>query len=82
LNGPTALEFVRWLRQECKESELPVVLLSGAVRAADLPQISTAGVNELIYKTPDVAVLASRLQPILPVLLTTLLASGVLLYAA
>jgi CheY-like chemotaxis protein len=82
LNGPTALEFVRWLRQECKERELPVVLLSGAVRAADLPQISTAGVNELIYKTPDVAVLASRLQPILPILLTTLLASGIWLYAA
>ena len=82
LSGPTALEFVRWLRQERKETDLPIVLLSGAVRATDLPQISTAGINELIYKTPDVAVLAARLQPILPILLTTLLASGVLLYAA
>jgi CheY-like chemotaxis protein len=82
LNGPTALEFVRWLRQDHQETEVPVVVLSGAVRAADLPQITGAGVNELIYKTPDVAALAARLQPILPVLLTTLLASGVLSYAA
>jgi CheY-like chemotaxis protein len=82
LSGPTALEFIRWLRNDCKEHELPVVLLSGAVRPADLPQIKSVGVNELIYKTPDVATLAARLKPILPLLLTTLLASGVLRYAA
>jgi CheY-like chemotaxis protein len=82
LNGPTALEFVRWLRVDHQEKELPVVVLSGAVRAIDLPQIKGAGVNELIYKTPDVAALAARLQPVLPVLLSTLLASGVLSYAA
>ena len=82
LSGPTALEFIRWLREDCNERELPVVLLSGAVRAADLPGINSAGVTELIYKTPDVATLAARLKPILPILMTTLLASGVLSYAA
>jgi CheY-like chemotaxis protein len=82
LSGPTALEFIRWLRDDCNEHALPVVLLSGAVRAADLPQIKSVGVTDLIYKTPDVATLAARLKPILPLLLTTLLAAGVLQYAA
>jgi len=82
LSGPTALDFVRWLREESKDAELPVVILSGAVRAADLPQLTSAGVNELIYKTPDVMALATRLQPILPIVLATLIASGVLRCAA
>lgn len=82
LSGPTALEFVRWLRQESDAAELPVVILSGAVRAADLPQLTSAGVNELIYKTPDVMALAARLQPVLPLFWASFLASGVLNYAA
>ncbi len=82
LNGPTALEFVHWLREESKDAELPVVILSGAVRAVDLPQLTGAGVTDLIYKTPDVMALATRLQPILPVILATLIASGVLRCAA
>jgi CheY-like chemotaxis protein len=82
LNGPTALEFVRWLRQEFNEHEIPMVVLSGAVRASDLPSITTSGVNEVIYKTPDVATLAQRLQPILPVLLNTIFVSAMLRCAA
>ena len=70
------------MRQEYNEQEIPLVVLSGAIRAADLPSISTAGVNEVIYKTPDVATLAERLQPILPILLNTLLVSAVLRCAA
>lgn len=82
LNGPTALEFVRWLRLDYNEREIPLVVLSGAIRAGDLPSISTAGVNEVIYKTPDVATLAQRLQPILPILLNTLLVSAMIRCAA
>src|SRR5688572_30611278 len=42
LSGPTALEFVRWLRQESDAPDLPVVILSGAVRADDVPQLTSA----------------------------------------
>jgi CheY-like chemotaxis protein len=82
LNGPTALEFVRWLRQESNDVELPVVILSGAVQSADLPQLTNAGVTELIHKTPDVMALAERLQPVLPILLLSTLTNVVMLYAA
>ena len=82
LSGPTALEFVRWLRNELPEAQVPVVILSGAVRAADLPLITGAGVREVIYKTPDVVALAGRLQPVLPILVGALLVSGFLRCAA
>ena len=81
LGGPTALEFLRWLR-ESNYAAVPVVILSGAVRSTDLPQLTEAGIKELIYKNPDVTALADRLRALLPILLMSLWTSGALLCAA
>jgi CheY-like chemotaxis protein len=81
LGGPTALEFIRWLR-ESQYAAVPVVILSGAVRSADLPQLTEAGIRELIYKNPDVTVLVERLQALLPLLLMSLFTSDILRCAA
>ncbi|HWN96420.1 MAG TPA: response regulator [Methylomirabilota bacterium] len=66
LNGPTALEFIRWLRRESECPALPVVILSGAVQAEDIPQLLEAGADDVVMKTPDVQELAARLKDLLP----------------
>jgi CheY-like chemotaxis protein len=81
LGGPTALEFIRWLH-ESNYAAVPVVVLSGAIRSSDLPQLTEAGVKELIYKNPDVTVLVERLQALLPLLLMSLFTNGILRCAA
>ena len=81
LGGPTALEFLRWIRSS-KYAAVPVVILSGAVRVSDVPQLTEAGIKELIYKNPDVTVLAERLQALLPIVWMSLFTTGILHCAA
>lgn len=81
LNGPTALEFVQWLRNT-RFANLPIVILSGTVRASELPRLNEVGVKEVIYKDPDVALLAARLEALLSDLLLGLFTIGLINYAA
>ncbi len=78
LNGPTALEFIRWLRRESTCPELAVAILSGAVQASEVPQLLEAGADDLIIKTPDVQLLASRLKKLLPSVSVTMLTVGLI----
>jgi CheY-like chemotaxis protein len=81
LKGPTALEFVRWLKQS-QFARVPVVILSGALRGPDMPPLSEAGVKDFIYKDPDVMTLADRLRPLLPILYMGLCTGSILGCAA
>ncbi|HTD66091.1 MAG TPA: response regulator [Candidatus Limnocylindria bacterium] len=81
LSGPTALEFIRWLRNT-KFSALPVVIFSGTVRPSELPRLNEMGVKEVIYKNPDVTLLAARLEAMLPHVLMGLFTIGIVSYAA
>ena len=78
LNGVTALEFIRWLRRESRCRALPLVVLSGAVQASDVPQLLQAGADELIIKTPDVQALALKLRDLLPGVSAAILTAGIL----
>lgn len=66
LTGQTALEFVRWLRGSLEFADIPILVLSGAITAAQKEQLTELGARGFIGKTGDIGVLASALQPLLP----------------
>lgn len=66
LSGPTAMEFVHWLRGSAEFADIPILIMSGAARPAEAEQLAELGAKGFIAKTGDVAVLAKVLQPFLP----------------
>ena len=66
LTGHTAVDFLTWLRFQPQLADIPVVMLSGVASGLSAERAAQIGAAALILKTPDVAALAARLEPLLP----------------
>jgi CheY-like chemotaxis protein len=65
LGGHTALEFVRWLRNEPEFAAIPIVIMSGAVSGLKPEALAEIRAQAFIRKTADIESLATSLQPFL-----------------
>jgi CheY-like chemotaxis protein len=53
------LELLRWIREQKRLADLPVVMLSGAAEEKDVMRAKTAGVTEYLVKLPKPDVIAA-----------------------
>jgi CheY-like chemotaxis protein len=66
LAGQTAMEFLRWLKGESAYRDIPILVISGAVRSAEGEKLKELGALGFVAKTGDVAAFAEALKPFLP----------------
>jgi CheY-like chemotaxis protein len=65
LAGQTAMEFLRWLKRESDYKEIPILVISGAIRSVEGEKLKELGALGFVAKTGDVAAFAEALKPLL-----------------
>lgn len=62
LPGKSGLQLLKWIRQQTKFQDLPVVMLTGSAVDADIEEAYDLGVNFCLVKPTDVETLISIIQ--------------------
>jgi CheY-like chemotaxis protein len=65
LCGHTAMEFVRWLKSESDYRNIPILIISGALRPSEGEKLKEVGAVGFLPKTGDVPAFAELLRPYL-----------------
>jgi CheY-like chemotaxis protein len=66
LAGPTAMEFIHWVKGNARHAGIPIVVISGAASQAQQEHLNELGVAGFISKTGNVADLGKALSAVLP----------------